>query len=193
MRDHTPCRMCFSERIQLLHFSARSAGKRAAVREAAAGDIVVMLRHDSRDRHQAARSIIADRRNSVEQRSCIRVRKQLFRRSSLDQLTCIHDEYAVRHVRHHSDIMCDQYHRHVRFFLQLYKQLHDLCLNRHIECRGWFVRDQKTRITAQSHRNHDSLPHSAGKCMRIFFHNRFRIRHPHTFQQCLRPRCCLRF
>ena len=103
--------------------------------------------------------------------------KQLLYRCFLDDLTGVHDDHTVRHARYQPDVMGDQDHRHPTLFLQIAQQRHNLCLNRHIQCRRRFICDQQARIAAQSHRDHHTLAHAAGKRMGIFFHDTVRIGH----------------
>ena len=63
--------------------------------------------------------------------------------------------------------MGDEDRRHAEIMLQLGQKVHDLRLNRHVECGGGFIRDQKFGAAKKRHRDHHPLPHPAGKLMRV--------------------------
>ena len=182
--------------IILLRLLTERACVSTAVCEPTPYDVIVALRHNARNRYKLPVGIVADRRHGIQQ--CLRVRmcrmvKQLFGRRPLDHLSGIHYEYPVRHVCHDSDVMCDQNHRHPGLLLQLFEQIHNLCLNCHIQRRRRLIGDQKTRIAGKRHRNHHTLAHTSGKGMRIFFHDRMRIRHADPGKQRLCPHCSFLF
>ena len=54
-------------------------------------------------------------------------------------------------------------------------QIEDLSLNRHIESRCRLIGDQNLRLTGESHRDHDSLAHTARHLMRILVSTNRRI------------------
>src|SRR5580698_973726 len=57
----------------------------------------------------------------------------------LHDLTRIHNEHAVRYLRHDTKIMRDEDHRHARFVLQRANQLQNLRLDRDVERRRWLI------------------------------------------------------
>ena len=88
--------------------------------------------------------------------------------SFLDQLAGIHDTDAMRHARHHAQIMRDQQHAHVAFSLQILQQIENLRLDRDIERGGRLISDQQGRVAGQGHGNHHPLFHTTGKLEGIF-------------------------
>ena len=69
--------------------------------------------------------------------------------------------------------MRDQNQRKVVFLSQAIEQFQYLCLNRDIECRCGLIRDYQHWVAYKRHCDHDALPHSAGKLVRIIFGSLF--------------------
>ena len=64
-------------------------------------------------------------------------------RGLLDDLSRVHHQHPVRHLRHQADIVGNQDHRHPQILLQFLQELHDLRLDGHVQSRRRLVRDQK--------------------------------------------------
>ncbi|OPZ97699.1 MAG: hypothetical protein BWY71_01527 [Planctomycetes bacterium ADurb.Bin412] len=87
--------------------------------------------------------------------------------------------------------MCNQQHRHVILFLEVFDQVEDLRLDRNIQGRGRLIGDQQGRVAAQRHGNHHPLPHPAGHLVRIGADPLLRIGHPDQPQHLHRSFPCL--
>ena len=83
--------------------------------------------------------------------------------------------------------MGDQDDRRPKLVPDLAQKLHDLRLHRHVECGRRLIRDQQLGAAQKRHRDHDPLPHPAGKLMRIHADTGSRlgdadgVEHPHGF------------
>ena len=100
-----------------------------------------------------------------------------------NDLAGVHDCDPVRHIRHHAQIMGDENNRQVSFLFQAVDQVQNLCLDRHVQCRGRFVADQDIRIGGQGDRDNDPLPHTAGKLKGILVIPALGLRNAHFFHQ----------
>ncbi len=67
--------------------------------------------------------------------------------------------------------------------LELFHQLENLRLDRHIERSGRLVGDQHLRVAAHRHRDHRTLTHTARKLVRILVDPLFRSGNAHLGQQ----------
>lgn len=85
----------------------------------------------------------------------------------LDGFPCVHDHYVISHLRDDAEVVRDEEDRRFLFPLQLFHETQDLRLNRYIESRRRLIGDQKARLTGQSHRDHDPLPHTARELERV--------------------------
>ena len=63
--------------------------------------------------------------------------------------------------------MGNQNKRGSLLFNQVLNHLHDLCLNRHVQCGGRFVRNQELRAVGQCHGDDHALLHAAGELVRV--------------------------
>ena len=76
-----------------------------------------------------------------------RVVEDRFGVRSLDDLARVHDRHLVGLFGNHAEIMRDQQQRHTTdLLLQLFHQLENLRLDRHIQRGRRLVGDQQTRI-----------------------------------------------
>ncbi len=104
----------------------------------------------------------------------------------------IHHRYFLRRLGDNAQIMCDQDHRHVVFFLELGNQAQDLRLNGHIQRSCGFVREQQLRTTGHGHGDHHTLAHASAQLMGIVsdasrrFRNADFLQKPDTYLQRLR-------
>ena len=117
-----------------------------------------------------------------------RAPEDLGHRPLFDHLSAIHHHHPVRDPRDHPKVMGDPDDRHAEFLAQLFHQIYDLRLNRHIQRRRRLIRNQHLRIAGQRDGDHHPLPHPAGKLMRKVAQPAFGIRNAHQFQQFLCPR-----
>ena len=79
----------------------------------------------------------------------------------LDDLSCVHDHYGIRHAGHNCEVVRDQDDGHAIVLLQLSHEFENLRLYCHIERSGGFVGDQDRRTTGQTLRDHRALKHAA--------------------------------
>ncbi len=119
------------------------------------------------------------------------VPKKLPHRRFLYDLARIHHKNPVCHIGNQANVMGNQYHCHSCFPLEGSKQLHDLCLDGNIQCRGRLVRNQKPWITGQRHGDHHPLAHPSRQGMGKLFHSPPGIRHPHFPEKPLCAPCRL--
>src|SRR5947208_315957 len=85
-------------------------------------------------------------RNRTQQPSRVRIagsREQFGCRGLLEDLSRVHDDDVIGHARDHPEIVSDQNHTGAGFSLQALYEFENLCLNRHIQRRRWFVSDQQ--------------------------------------------------
>ena len=69
------------------------------------------------------------------------------------------------------------------FFLNVTKQIKNLCLNRNIQRRRRFVSNNDVRLAGNGNRDDHALAHPSGKLMRIHSGNAFRLRNPDLIKQ----------
>mmetsp|Transcript_260 Transcript_260/g.402 ORF Transcript_260/g.402 Transcript_260/m.402 type:complete len:233 (+) Transcript_260:238-936(+) len=79
--------------------------------------------------------------------------------------------------------MGDPDNRHAKLLAQLFYQLKDLGLDRHVERRCRLVRDQNLGVASQSNRDHHALTHAARELVRIILKPPFRVGNAHKLQQ----------
>ena len=114
----------------------------------------------------------------VEQAHRIRMKRlgeNLPRVRALDHLAGVHDRDIVGLLGDHAEIMGDQQQSHADLLLQLFHQIEDLRLNRHVERGGRLIGDQERRIARQRHGDHNPLAHAAAQLMGIGIDAGFRI------------------
>ena len=110
-----------------------------------------------------------------------------------DYFARIHDRNPLTHTGNNAKVMGNHDNCHAKLVLQLHHQLQDLRLNRHIQSRRRLVRNQKLRLTGKRHSNHDTLPHTSRKLVRILFETLIRLIDSYQLQKLFRPFPCLRF
>ncbi|MMZ62014.1 hypothetical protein D1872_241970 [compost metagenome] len=74
-------------------------------------------------------------------------------------LTGIHHRHPVTHFSHDSQVMGNKNNRGSPLLLQLLHQLENLRLNRHVQSRRRFIRNQNIRVGRHRHRDQYALPH----------------------------------
>ena len=82
---------------------------------------------------------------------------ETIRRRHLDDLAQVHDDDSVRDVPDDREIMSDEQEGEIELVLQLLEQIHDLRLNRDVQCRHGLVADEELRIQGQGPCEPDSL------------------------------------
>jgi hypothetical protein len=79
----------------------------------------------------------------------------------------VHHHHVVCHLRHHTEVVGDEQDGHPQLLLQLTDEVQNLRLGRHIQRRGWLVRDQQARTAGQTHGDHRPLAHPTAELERI--------------------------
>ncbi|BEP58781.1 hypothetical protein GmRootV35_60030 [Variovorax sp. V35] len=111
-------------------------------------------------RHVLMTSSWIRNRDSRHQGTRVRVRwirEQLFGRPDFDDASQIHHCHAVAKRTHHREVVADEKKAQPKVGSQLRKKVEDLRLNRYIERRNGFVRDQQPRLRRQCPSNTDAL------------------------------------
>src|SRR5438128_7993114 len=108
-------------------------------------------------------------------------------------LAGIHDDDALRGLRHHAHRMGDQHDRHAEAFLHVLQQIENLRLDGDVERGGRLVGDDELWLAGQRHRDHDALAHAARELVRIIMHAAFRIGNLHQLQHLNRAGQCVLF
>ena len=89
--------------------------------------------------------------------------------ADLDDFAGIHHPDTVAGLGDDAEIVGHEQHAHTGVPPQTQNELQDLILNRHVESRGWFVRDQKFRTAGKRDGDQDALTHAAAELVRIGF------------------------
>ena len=89
-------------------------------------------------------------------------------------LAGVHNGNPVAHRSDNAEVVGNHDNRGSFFLRQLFQKLQNLCLYGHIQCGCRLICDNQLRVTRQSRRNDDSLPHTAGKFERILIEPFFR-------------------
>src|SRR5881398_2961223 len=96
-----------------------------------------------------------------------RIYKQFVGWSSLHNFPCIHHHHAIGHTRNYSQVMGDQNNRCPKLITYSSDQFKNLSLYCDVECCSWLISDEQFGIARQGNGNHDSLPHTSTKLVRI--------------------------
>ena len=75
-----------------------------------------------------------------------RVGVQFFHFGFFNNVTTVHNHHPMGDIGDHAEVMGDSDNRHPQFISQPLYQIHDLCLNSHIERRGRFIGNQNLWI-----------------------------------------------
>ena len=87
-----------------------------------------------------------------------------------DQIARVHDTYSVRNIGNNAKVMRDDQNRRIIFSPQFIHEFDNTGLNRYIQSRRRLIGNQKLRISAKHHTDHNALPHTARNLMWISFH-----------------------
>ncbi len=87
-------------------------------------------------------------------------------RAGFDDLTGRHDADLIRHLSDDRQVMGDQQQRHPEAVAQIFEELQDVRLDRHVERRRRLVGDQNVGLVGNRHRDHDPLPLAARQLVR---------------------------
>ncbi len=104
--------------------------------------------------------------------------ENLLRFALLDDFAACHHAHAVGDLSDDTEIVGDQQHGHAALDLEVPEQRQNLRLDSDIQRRRGLICDQKLGVVGQRHRNHDALPLSARKLVRIGGQPAFRFAQP---------------
>ena len=82
----------------------------------------------------------------------------------------VHDCDPIALVAHNSEIMRNKKVGEVRFFLQFFHKIENLCLYGNIQSRDRFIRDYETRVQSLRPGNGYTLSLAAAKCVGVTIH-----------------------
>ena len=88
-------------------------------------------------------------------------------RSQFYRAAEVHHHHVIGHVLHHREVVRDEHVGGVELLLQIHEQVEHLGLNRHVQRRSRFVRDQHFRLQHHCPRQSDTLALTAGEHVRI--------------------------
>ena len=71
--------------------------------------------------------------------------EKILKRTILYDFARIHNCHILAGLGDDPQIMCDHHNSHVDFLLHILNQMKHLCLNRHVQCCGGLISDQKLR------------------------------------------------
>src|SRR5215831_18932444 len=152
-------------------------GVRAARREHTAHGEMAQRRHHAGNFLKPIRVVLGlaphewkprDRCHQPLRIGVLRSRKQFFYRRLLDLAPGIHDDHALRHLRHDAEIVGDKDDRCSKLALQVHDEVKNLRLDGDVQCGRRFIGDQYLGIAGERHRDHGALAHPTGQLMRIF-------------------------
>jgi hypothetical protein len=112
----------------------------------------------------------AGRGNSGNESLCIRmfwVPNNFSRRAGFDNLSQVHDQYAVGDVLNNCKVMRNEKIRQSEARLQFLQEVHDLRLHRNVKRADWLIADDEFRLDRQGARDANSLPLSAAEFVRV--------------------------
>src|SRR5262245_60894547 len=87
--------------------------------------------------------------------------------SNFYELPEIHHPDSVADVSHDGEVMRDEQVRKRKLILELPQQVEYLSLDRHVECRYWFVADNQAGVERERPCDADALPLPAGELMGV--------------------------
>ena len=96
----------------------------------------------------------------------LRVLKHLHGVTAFEHLAVAHDIDAVTQFCDDAEIVRDDGHGHLAVAMQSTQRFQDLELYRRVERGGRLVGEQQRGLAGKRYRDHDTLPHTAGKLMR---------------------------
>jgi len=90
----------------------------------------------------------------------LRVGEELLGGRVLHEVSGIHDEDPVGHLRHDAHVVRDEHDGRAKLRAHLVDELQDLGLDGHVEGRGGLVADEQRRLAGKRHGDHDALAHA---------------------------------
>ena len=95
--------------------------------------------------------------------------------SAVYDLSAVHNKDAVCYFGDGSQVMGDEKHGSIFILFNADKLFQDLVLSDGINGSCWFISNEKFRLQCHGNTDHNTLEHTAGELMRIFFQNFFSI------------------
>ena len=89
--------------------------------------------------------------------------------SGLYQFSAVHNVDLINHLGYNCQVMGDQHQGSIMLFYQLFHKLKDLFLNGNIQSSSRLICDQQLRVGSQCNSNDNTLAHTTGKLVWIFF------------------------
>ena len=86
---------------------------------------------------------------------------------SIDDLSFVHDRYAVTQMHQHSQVMGNEEIRQGLVAVKIGQEIEHLGLNRHIKRGRWLVEEQCPRLQDERACDRDPLALTAGELVRI--------------------------
>ena len=96
--------------------------------------------------------------------------------------TIVHHRHPIGNAAHDSKIVGDEQHRHLELPLKLFHQIEDLGLDRNVQGRSRFIREQQLRLVDQGHGDHHPLALASGERVGEGEHLLFRVVQSHPLQ-----------
>lgn len=88
--------------------------------------------------------------------------EDLFGRADFNYLSCIKNCNAVGNICNNTEVMRDENDRVIEFFLQIFDELENLCLNGNVKRSGGLVADEDLRLAGKRNCDNNTLTHTAG-------------------------------
>ena len=101
---------------------------------------------------------------------CLRAVEHIIGRAVFHNAAAAHHGDIIRQIMHHAEVVRDENHGDSHIFHQIGEQVENLALDRDIECRDRFIRQQQSRARRYGAGNGDALTLAAGKLMRVLIH-----------------------
>ena len=109
-------------------------------------------------------------RNCGKERLRVRVRRvvvDLILVALLDDFAEIHHGDAIAEMAHHRQVVSDEQVGNAELVLDVFEEIHHLCLHRDVQCRDRLVGDDDAGIDRKGSRNTNPLALTAGELVRI--------------------------
>ena len=91
-------------------------------------------------------------------------------RADLDYPPKVHDDHNVGDLRDDTEIMGNEYDRHIVLLLQMLQKVENLGLRSNVKRRRRLVRDEYPGLSAQGHGDHCPLTLPAAELIRVLRH-----------------------
>jgi len=112
-----------------------------------------------------------------------RLAKEIAGPSHFNELTGIHDTYAIAHACHYAQVVRDVNHRDTEFFPYLQQKVENGRFHRDVEACRRLIEDQEVRLAEQRQRDHYPLLLSATQLVGIAVHQTSGIANMYAVQK----------